>query len=929
MEGQKFSKMKLEARMDTVDFLAPLQMDVSQLRSGFNQCVAGYVGESVFEILEKIRKLTKIYDLNTDATTFQQLVDLVFGLSNEELLTIASHFSHIANLANIAENVHRIRRWRAYNRGESSLFFHHSCDDVFGEMLGKGYTPEQIYETLSNQTIEFVLTAHPTQALRRSILQKLHGIADCLFELHRDDRTPFEMDRAREKMRSYLTALWRTDEVRRSPPTPEDEARGTLTVLEDTCWNAVPRYTRMVDAALQKIGQPSLPLDARPFVFGSWAGGDRDGNPFVTADVTRRVVNLNRFRGANVYLSEIEGLMFELSVHYGSDELKKYNAEHVSELSGADSLKFKEFWNRVPPTEPYRLLFSLIRARVFATREYAEALLDDNQAEAVRIKSTSLVYESTTQFIEPLLLAHRSLCETGDEAIANDKLLDLIRRAHSFGLALVKLDIRQEAGRHTEAMDCITKYIGDGSYEELDEADRMAYLTKLLASKRPLIPRDMPMPDNVKAILDCFKVVAEIGPEFLGAYIISMCMKPSDVLLVEVFQREFAVPGSKPLRVVPLLETIDALAGGVDTLGVLWDHEWYRAHLDETHGGVQEVMVGYSDSGKDGGRVTSVWELFKAQEGMAKKALEKNIKLRFFHGRGGTVGRGGGPQHLAILSQPPNTINGYLRATIQGEVIQQDFGLPGLAVKALETYTTGVLKHDLVNKIVIQDGWRDVMEQLSQVSMANYRQIVHKDPLFVKYFRFATPEQELGLMNIGSRPQKRREGGVETLRAIPWIFAWTQTRLHLPVWLGLGDAIAAIEEAGKLPELQIMYQQWSFVRSFFDLICTVLARADFKISEAYDEHLVPEELREFGATLREKLDKAIELVLQVTGQKQLLDNDRVEKRAIETRRQYLTPMNIVQIECLKRKRAGDQSQVLVDALIISMKAVAAAMQATG
>jgi len=925
--GRKFSELKSQARMDTVDFLSPLQMDVTQLRNGFNNVVANYVSESVFEILEKIRKLTKQYDLNPTEASFEALSSVIFGLSNTELVTIASHFSHITNLANIAESVHRIRRWRAYSRGESSLFFHHSCDDVFGEMQSKGYTAEQIYSCLSVQTIEFVLTAHPTQALRRSILHKIHAIGMCLLELHRDDLTPFEQEQERDKMKSYLTALWRTDEARRSPPTPEDEARGVLNVLEETCWNAVPLYMRMIDASLHKIGQPSLPLTSHPFVFGSWAGGDRDGNPYVTSTVTTKVVALNRYRAAALYLQEIEQLMFELSLHYGSPELCKYNEEHVKEF-GKRSLKFKEFWNRVPPTEPYRLLFSYLRDRMSATREYAESVMDENNLLADAPPS-EMVFSKTEEFLEPLLLAYRSLKEMGDAYVADDKLLNLIRRVQAFGLSLVKLDIRQEADRHTEAMNCITEYIGDGSYSAMSEEQRMAYLTSILKSRRPFIPKDMPADENVKAVLDTFKVVAKIGQEFLGAYIISMCMKPSDVLLVEVFQREFTGSKPKTLRVVPLLETIDALQNSNVTLGTLWSHEWYRTHLKERWNNRQEVMIGYSDSGKDGGRVTSVWELFKAQERMAKLATENGITLSFFHGRGGTVGRGGGPQHLAILSQPPDTINGRLRVTIQGEVIQQDFGLPGLAIKALESYATAVLKADLINKATVEPQWREIMEEMSRISCEKYREVVHNNPLFVKYFRYATPELELGLLNIGSRPQKRREGGVETLRAIPWIFAWTQTRLHLPVWLGLGDAIKATFDAGKGEILQEMYKSWPFCRSFFDLICTVLATADKNVSEQYDKHLVPDEFKPFGNQLRERLQETIDYSLKVIQQAGLLDNSRVEKRAIEARRQYLIPMNIVQIDCLQRKRKGDASTELETALIISMKAIAAGMQATG
>jgi len=355
-------------------------------------------------------------------------------------------------------------------------------------------------------------------------------------------------------------------------------------------------------------------------------------------------------------------------------------------------------------------------------------------------------------------------------------------------------------------------------------------------------------------------------------------------------------------------------------------------------------MVGYSDSGKDGGRLTSAWELYKAQECMEVVARKHGVKLRFFHGRGGTVGRGGGPQHLAILSQPPGTINQYLRVTIQGEVMEQDFGLPGLALKTLETYTTAVLKADLTKTTEVKPEWREQMDMMSEISCAKYRSIVRDDPRFVKYFRSATPEQELGLLNIGSRPQKRKSGGVESLRAIPWVFAWTQTRLHLPVWLGLGTSL---EEGLKTKEgtalMHEMYKEWPFFKSFFDLIEMVLSKADPHISSRYDDVLVADtEQKQFGGRMRELLQLTVDSVLKVTGGVNLLDKDRVQRRAITVRQEWLTPMNVVQVELLKRYREMTDKGVvkpefkdhkdmktIEDALIISMKALSAGLQNTG
>jgi len=917
------------ARMDTVQFLGPLEQDTKLLFDTFNQMVQPKIVRKTFDDHERIQQLLEEHRADKDPAHIEELEQLIAGMSAEQLVQIASVYSNMSNLVNIAESVHRIRRWRAHARGESGLLQHHSCDDIIAELLQSGRTADEIRQQLGSQTVELVLTAHPTQALRRSILSKLHEVATVLLTLHRDDITPAEVDANHASLRRLLLAMWRTDEVRRTPPTPEDEARNALNVLEETVWDAVPNYIRQINFSLAKIGQPPLSIDADPFHFGGWAGGDRDGNPFVTAKVTERVVMINRYRAAVLYLHCIEELLFEISVHYGSDSLKSYtaSAKTVEPVEFSRKLKYKEFWNYVPPQEPYRVLLAQIRDRMTATRDYCDARLADKPMPEI---TPGDIYTTADEFLEPLMVMYKSLQELNDAPIAEGRLVDLIRRVKTFGISMVKLDIRQEADQHTALMTAITEAIGDGSYGSWDEKQRMEYLVGILKSPRPLVPKDLECSDKCQEVLNTFKKIAEIGPEFLGAYIISMCMQPSDVLVVCVLQREFVGTKGKMLRVVPLLETISALQGSTQTLQTLFQTDVYRTMVKEGNNDVQEVMVGYSDSGKDGGRVTSAWELYQAQESMTKVAADAGVSLRFFHGRGGTVGRGGGPQHLAILSQPPGTINGYFRVTIQGEVIQQDFGLPDLAVRTLETYTSAVLKADLTERKPPPDEWREIMNTMSEISCEKYRSIVHREERFVEYFRKATPEQELGMLNIGSRPQKRKAGGVETLRAIPWIFAWTQTRLLLPVWLGLGTALTELVRTGKKEELHKMYETWPFFRSFIHLIGMVLAKADSQISTMYDMKLVDEEnLRKFGEGLRQLLAETVEQVYAVTGEKKLLDNDRVEQRGIRVRAPWLTPMNLVQIEVLRRRRAGDENEKLADALIIAMKAIAAGMQSTG
>ncbi|CEM02501.1 unnamed protein product [Vitrella brassicaformis CCMP3155] len=925
----------LASDLHHIEFITPLIEDIHEIKKQLMDVVGKYVDPQSFKAIMEVWRLSEDFNNSQKEEDFEKLGKFILTLSDKQLVCIASVFSHMCNLANYAEAAHRIRRRRAFDREHESHYYQaadQTIEGTFENLLKLGFTPEQIYKGLCEQTIEMVFTAHPTQAVRMSILRNLRRIADVIIKLDRPDITPFEWTECREMTKRALATLWRTDEVRRVKPSPSDEAQQIVNIVEDTLWEEMPRFLRIVDSHLQKIGQPPIPFTARPFLFSSWAGGDRDGNPFVTADVTMNVVLMNKVRACNLYLNEVEQLLHDVPLHYCDKELWHYlvNLPPLDGLGARNkkpSLRFKSFTSQVPEKEVYRHVLVHVRSRLMATRDYHEALL---QGQPKNETLEKYVYKTTEEFVEPLLKVYESLEKCGDWFIARGRLTDLIRLALAFGLSLLKLDVRQESERHTEAMEEVGQYIGMGSYRSLPEEEKMQTLVNILESRRPLIPREWQCSDKVQEVLDTFQTCADIGRESLGAYIISMCHYPSDVLLVEVFQREYAGMGGMTQRVVPLLETIEALRSAPHILETLFTTSWYRKHLSDKHNNVQEVMIGYSDSGKDGGRVTSSWELFKAQEAVTSVAKAHNVTLRFFHGRGGSVGRGGGPQHVAILSQPSDTINGYLRVTVQGEVIQQAFGLKAMTDRTLEAYLTAVLKADLVStRSVIRDEWRDLMEHISDVSMSKYRDVVYGHPRFVEYFRAATPEQELGRLNIGSRPAKRKQGGVETLRAIPWIFAWTQTRFHLPVWLGLGTALRDVFESGKGEMLKTMYKEWPFVKSFFDLISMVMAKANSRIAAQYDRVLVPEELKPLGEELRALLDECMEHVRKVTGEQEFLDNDKITQRAITVRKPWLTPMHMIEIETLKRIRNGDESAEINDALIVAIKAIASGIQNTG
>ncbi|PUZ74870.1 hypothetical protein GQ55_1G100800 [Panicum hallii var. hallii] len=749
-----------------------------------------------------------------------------------------------------------------------------------------------------------------------------------------------------------IQAAFRTDEIRRTPPTPQDEMRAGMSYFHETIWKGVPKFLRRIDTALKNIGiNERLPYNAPLIQFSSWMGGDRDGNPRVTPEVTRDVCLLARMMAANLYFSQIEDLMFELSMWRCSDELR-IRADELHRSSKRAAKHYIEFWKQVPPNEPYRVILGDVRDKLYYTRERSRHLLTTGISEIPE----DATFTNVEQFLEPLELCYRSLCACGDKPIADGSLLDFLRQVSTFGLALVKLDIRQESDRHTDVLDSITTHLGIGSYAEWSEEKRQDWLLSELRGKRPLFGSDLPLTEETADVLGAFHVLAELPADCFGAYIISMATAPSDVLAVELLQRECHV--KQPLRVVPLFEKLADLEAAPAAVARLFSIDWYMNRIN----GKQEVMIGYSDSGKDAGRLSAAWQMYKAQEELIKVAKHYGVKLTMFHGRGGTVGRGGGPTHLAILSQPPDTIHGSLRVTVQGEVIEHSFGEEHLCFRTLQRYTAATLEHGMHPPISPKPEWRALMDEMAVVATKEYRSIVFQEPRFVEYFRSATPETEYGRMNIGSRPSKRKpSGGIESLRAIPWIFAWTQTRFHLPVWLGFGAAIKHImqKDIRNIHTLKEMYNEWPFFRVTLDLLEMVFAKGDPGIAAVYDKLLVAEDLQSFGEQLRKNYEETKELLLQVAGHKDVLEGDPYLKQRLRLRESYITTLNVCQAYTLKRirdpafqvspqpalsKEFVDESQPaelvqlnpeseyapgLEDTLILTMKGIAAGMQNTG
>ena len=883
-------------------------MDVRVLGDLLGEVLRQQAGPEVYDTVERIRKQGKALresDASERDPALAELYAIVEALPPEIVGEVVRAFSLFLTLANIAEQRHKVRdRRTAQMRAARGVVVEprlDSCSDAIAKMIAAGIDPARVHEIASAQHVEFVLTAHPTQVVRRTLLQRYNRMADSLRSGDRKDLTPDEQDAVRSQLRRDISTVWHTDELHRSRPTPTDEVRGGLAVLEQSLWHAVPRFLRRLDSALQSQTGRGLPIDASPIRFGSWMGGDRDGNPNVTSKVTREAVFLCRWTATKLLHDEVDALCQELSMDTATDALR--------ERAGADR-------------EPYRALLRRERAQLASALRRIEHELDAVQSGRAEPPSLDSPAPTAQLLLDALMLTRSSLIETGQQAIAEGRLLDLIRRVHCFGMHMVRIDIRQESARHTSVLDELTRYLELGAYSDWDEAQRQNFLIAELGSKRPLIPEDMPASKEVQEVLDTFRALATLPRESLGAYVISMAHQPSDVLAVELLQKEARI--AEPLRVVPLFETISDLEASHEVMARLLDLPWYRARI----GGSLEIMIGYSDSSKDGGRLAAAWELYQAQERLVELCRSRAIHLTLFHGRGGSIGRGGGPTHIAIRSQPAGSIDGALRVTEQGEMIQWKFGTPDIAVRSLELYSTATLEATLTPPAAPSPAFRARMDALAARAMAAYREVT-REARFVPYFHVATPGIELGSLQIGSRPARRKSGnGLSGLRAIPWIFAWTQTRLLLPAWLGIETAVQEALDEGRLTELREMAASWPFFQSTLSLLELALAKADEGIAARYDALLTPPELAEIGGGLRARLVQMRSVLLQLLDQDELLETDPTLQRSLQLRRAYLDPINLIQAELLRRQRDADDAE-LQDALLATVNGIAAGLKNTG
>jgi phosphoenolpyruvate carboxylase len=868
-----------------------LREDVHVLGELLGETIRQQHGDAFLQKIEAIRHSAKA----DRRVAGEQLSSTLADLADEDLLPVARAFNQFLNLANMAEQYQLIRRRDA---DQPEPFEARVLPELLARLKQAGHGNDALARQLAKLDIQLVLTAHPTEVARRTLIQKYDAIAAQLAAQDHRDLTPGERQQVRERLRQLIAEAWHTEEIRRTRPTPVDEAKWGFAVIEHSLWQAIPNHLRKVDKALHDATGLRLPLEAAPIRFASWMGGDRDGNPNVTAAVTREVLLLARWMAADLFLRDIDALAAELSMQHASSALR----ERVGDSA-----------------EPYRAVLKQLRERLRATRAWAHAALTSSQPAGAE------VLVDNRDLIAPLELCYQSLHECGMGVIAEGPLLDCLRRAVTFGLYLGRLDVRQDAARHRDALTEITDYLGLGRYADWDEEQRIAFLLAELKNRRPLLPAHFqPQAETAEVLATCREIAAAPAAS-LGSYVISMAGAASDVLAVQLLLKEAGL--TRPMRVVPLFETLADLDNAGPVMQRLLGLPGYRAGLR----GPQEVMIGYSDSAKDAGTTAAAWAQYRAQENLVRICREHQVELLLFHGRGGTVGRGGGPAHAAILSQPPGSVAGRFRTTEQGEMIRFKFGLPGIAEQNLNLYLAAVLEATLLPPPPPQPAWREVMDQLAADGVQAYRSVVRDNPDFVEYFRQSTPEQELGRLPLGSRPAKRRAGGIESLRAIPWIFGWTQTRLMLPAWLGWETALNNALQRGQGELLAQMREQWPFFRTRIDMLEMVLAKADAQIAEAYDERLVQPDLLPLGVHLRDLLSQSCQVVLGLTGQPVLLAHSPETLEFISLRNTYLDPLHRLQAELLARSRRREAAldSPLEQALLVTVAGIAAGLRNTG
>ena len=886
-------------------------------------------GEEVFDLVERAR--VESFRVRRSEIDRAELAGMFDGIDIHRAIPVIRAFTHFALLANVAEDIHRERR-RAVHIAAGEPPQNSSLAATYLKLDSAELDSATVADALTGSLVSPVITAHPTETRRRTVFDTQHRITELMrLRMHGHTQTDDGRDIERELRRHILT-LWQTALIRLARLKIQDEIETGLRYYPAAFFEVIPQVNAEVRTALQARWPDVQLLDEPILRPGSWIGGDRDGNPNVTADVVRLATGRASFTAMEHYFGEITGLEEELSMSARlvtvSDELAAL-ADMCVEPARAD--------------EPYRRAVRVIHARLTAT---AAEILDVQPEHELDLGLER--YLTPAELLADLDVVDRSLRANGSGVLADDRLARLREAVHVFGFHLSGLDLRQNSDVHEEVVAELLAWSGvHPDYRSLPEPERVELLVAELATRRPLIKDDAELSELARKELDIVAAAARavevFGPQAVPNYIISMCQSVSDMLEAAILLKEAGalagtVSGSDvyaPVGIVPLFETIDDLQRGSSILEAALDLPLYRAVVD-ARAQSQEVMLGYSDSNKDGGYLAANWALYRAELDLVESAHKTGIRLRLFHGRGGTVGRGGGPSYDAILAQPPGAVSGSLRITEQGEVIAAKYAEPRIAHRNLETLVAATLEATLLDMEGLGDAAGpayEVLDELAARAQRAYAELVHETPGFVEYFKASTPVSEIGALNIGSRPTSRKPTtSISDLRAIPWVLAWSQSRVMLPGWYGTGTAFEAwiAEGDGRLEVLQDLYRRWPFFRTVLSNMAQVMAKSDMGLAAHYSELVEDEALRRrvFDKILDEH-QRTIRMHKLITGQDDLLADNPSLARSVFNRFPYLEPLNHLQVELLRRYRSGDDDELVQRGILLTMSGLATALRNSG
>jgi len=891
---------------------AGLRADVRKLGDLLGESLVRQEGQELLELVEAVRKAVK--DGGGD--------ELLSTLSIDQSVQLVRAFSTYFNLANVAEQVHRARVL-ADARAQGGSWMAKAVDKIAAaqsaKLVGHEFSTEDVTRWINELMVRPVFTAHPTEAARRSVLNKLGRVAKLLDE----PSTPAQLTRLAET----IDVLWQTDELRVGRPEPLDEAMNALYYLDDLFKLTIPEVLSDFKNEIKRLGV-DLPLDARPLSFGSWIGGDRDGNPNITASITESAMLLQVGHAIRVTIAAMDELRQMLSVSTRITGVNKALLDSV-EVDLKHIPEFEERFKRLNVQEPYRLKATAIVHRLAFTR---------NRHASGGAHVAHRDYNNTSELLADLALMRDSLLENRGELMATGLLERTMRTVSAFGLTHATLDVREHSDAHHHALAFA---LGD-SYKSKNHQERFDVLASELASSKSL---DFGKCDQgAQKTLDTFRAIFDIvqrfGPESIETYIVSMTKGSDDLLAAVVLAKQAGLINLSTHTAIigfaPLLETVAELRAAGEILDTLLRDPGYRK-IVELRGNLQEIMLGYSDSNKDAGIATSQWEIHRAQRKLRDVAMKHGVKLRLFHGRGGSVGRGGGPTYDALVALPWGSIDGQIKMTEQGEVISDKYALASLARENIELMLAASLEATVLNRAPRQsqeslDKWNACMELISESSFTRYRSLIDH-PDLPAYFYASTPVEQLGEMMLGSRPSRRPDaaGGLDSLRAIPWVFGWTQSRQIVPGWFGVGSGLKAAREAGKSDVIQEMLANWHFFHTFISNVEMTLAKTDLEMAKRYVQALVPKELHHFLDVIAAEFKLTCEEILKVTNKDSLLGDQQILARTLQVREAYLAPLHLLQVNLLERVRDhdGEVDPMLQRALLLTINGVAAGLRNTG